>query len=393
MYDCYTSTGNYSRSLQLDNTAIYRLEQFGESFTDAYMEYVDQLPVLPIRYLYLSTIHGLSTIHLATILFRCPYLIHLELDRCLINLIPIINILRFSCPQLEILSYHRNRYTQFPIATNATTTLNPTISTTNNNNNDDDESPSSSALSSSLSSIHRQQQRHHHHQNKSYSFLNRPHRLPMKLASSSSSSSMIVNNTKNNETSFWKQLSLKHSRTLTDELLHFILKGSYHTIEKLNIKENPRLTDDCLYQMIQRQQQSLSTSSTSSLYLIEPPPPSLPKLKEFDLSNCIYITEKGLCAFLKECPQLESIDLSGLPGVTDQVLYTMAIYCQQLTHIYLNHCKTITDHGIKQFIHIFLQRKMNSSTASLFQRLELDKTNLSMECLGYAMCYIERDGI
>ncbi|KAI9305216.1 hypothetical protein BJ944DRAFT_265578 [Cunninghamella echinulata] len=382
VYDCFTSMGTYSTPLQLDQNALYRLEQFGEFFSEAFMEYIDQLPILPIRYLYLSSIHGLTTIHLATILLRCPYLIHLELNRCLVNLIPIINILRFSCPQLEVLSYHRNRFTQLPI--------------TNGPNNTLDQHETSSSSSSLISLPNRSLQ------NKAYSLYDRPHRLPMKIPSSSLSSTndqQYITNTANNNkngTSFWKQFSLISSRSLTDDLLHFILKGSYHTIEKLNIKENSRLTDDCLFQMIQQQQQqtTLLSSPSSSSFMTKPLPPALPKLKEFNISNCIHITERGLCAFLKECPQLEIIDLSGLSrGVTDQVLYTMAIYCQQLTHIYLNHCKYITDQGMKQLLHIFLQRNRSSSSTALFQHVELNKTNISMECLGYIMCHIQQDGI
>ncbi|CAO3649089.1 unnamed protein product [Cunninghamella echinulata] len=405
VYDCFTSMGTYSTPLQLDQNALYRLEQFGEFFSEAFMEYIDQLPILPIRYLNLSSIHGLTTIHLATILLRCPYLIHLELNRCLVNLIPIINILRFSCPQLEVLSYHRNRFTQIPIANGS------------NNISDQHETssstPSSTSLSStSSSSLTSSSSSNRSLQNKSYSLYNRPHRLPMKISSSLLSSTNdqqyttnttnitnITNNNNNNnnnknETSFWKQLSLISSRSLTDDLLHFILKGSYHTIEKLNIKENSRLTDDCLFKMIQQQQQTIFLSPSSS-FMAKPLPSALPTLKEFNISNCIHITERGLCAFLKECPQLEIIDLSGISrGVTDQVLYTMAIYCQQLTHLYLNHCKYITDQGMKQLLHIFLQRnRSSSSSTALFQHVELNKTNISMECLGYIMCHIQQDGI
>lgn len=60
----------------------------------------------------MNGIHGLTAIHLANILLRCPELVQLTLKRCLVNIIPVLNILRASCPKLQYFEYERNRYCQ-----------------------------------------------------------------------------------------------------------------------------------------------------------------------------------------------------------------------------------------------------------------------------------------
>lgn len=108
VHDCFTSLND----IQL-NSQHHRLEYFGESFPAAFMEILQKLPKLHhITTLELSGIHGLTASHLASVLFRCPNLKKLVLNRCLVNIIPVLNILLFCCPKLQYLEYERNRYCQ-----------------------------------------------------------------------------------------------------------------------------------------------------------------------------------------------------------------------------------------------------------------------------------------
>lgn len=109
VHDCFTSL----HDVQLHNAALRRLEYFGESFPSSFVESIKILPMLNyLETLELSGIHGFTASHLANILIRCPNLGRLILKKCLVNIIPIFNILVIACPNLQYLEYDRNRYCQ-----------------------------------------------------------------------------------------------------------------------------------------------------------------------------------------------------------------------------------------------------------------------------------------
>lgn len=107
LHDCFTSLYD----LPVHNGNRHHLEVFGESLPTDYIRAIEALPRLEsLQSLELSGIHGLNSDHLANILFRCPDLKSLTLERCLVDIIPVINILEKSCPKLQHLFYDRNQY-------------------------------------------------------------------------------------------------------------------------------------------------------------------------------------------------------------------------------------------------------------------------------------------
>ncbi|KAG2237286.1 hypothetical protein INT48_009019 [Thamnidium elegans] len=109
VHDCFTSL----HDVQLQTGALHRLEYFGETFPPPFLQSIQSLPKLNyIQYLKLESIHGLTACHLANVLVRCPALVKLSLIRCLVNIIPVFNILRITCPKLRYFEYERNRYCQ-----------------------------------------------------------------------------------------------------------------------------------------------------------------------------------------------------------------------------------------------------------------------------------------
>ncbi|KAG2197426.1 hypothetical protein INT47_005679, partial [Mucor saturninus] len=109
VHDCFTSL----HDVQLHNAALHRLEYFGESFPASFIESIKSLPTLIcLETLELSGIHGFTASHLTNILIRCPTLVRLVLNKCLVNIIPIFNILAIACPNLQYFEYDRNRYCQ-----------------------------------------------------------------------------------------------------------------------------------------------------------------------------------------------------------------------------------------------------------------------------------------
>lgn len=109
VHDCFTSL----HDVQLHNAALHRLEYFGEIFPTSFVESINALPTLTsLQTLELSGIHGFTASHLANILVRCPNLVRLVLNKCLVNIIPIFNILGIACPNLQYFEYDRNRYCQ-----------------------------------------------------------------------------------------------------------------------------------------------------------------------------------------------------------------------------------------------------------------------------------------
>lgn len=96
--------------IRMPNGTSYRLEDFGESFPSEFISSTLSLPTLPhLTSLELTSIHGLTASHLAHILIRCPNLIRLKLHRCLVNIIPVLNILKSFCPHIKYLTYEKNQ--------------------------------------------------------------------------------------------------------------------------------------------------------------------------------------------------------------------------------------------------------------------------------------------
>lgn len=107
--DCFTSL----HDARLHNGATYRLENFGDRFPAAFIKTIEDLSLLPyIESLELTGIHGLTASHLASIVIRCPNMRKLVLNRCLVNIIPVFNVLQTCCPKLQYFEYERNRYCQ-----------------------------------------------------------------------------------------------------------------------------------------------------------------------------------------------------------------------------------------------------------------------------------------
>ncbi|KAI8086714.1 uncharacterized protein BX664DRAFT_336586 [Halteromyces radiatus] len=302
--DCFTS----QTILPLDGLAS--LEHICESLPITINNYVEHLPILGLRQLELSDIHGLTIIHLASILLRSPCLVDLTLRNCLVNIIPIVNVLRHCCPDLANFVYHRNQLGRNPII---------------------EHNPIHSSVSPTLP-------------------------LTMMIQPTTSSNDRIHSGLLQS----WKKLSLIQTRALTNDLLHYVLFGSYHTIQSLDLTGSLGLTDECLFNMI----------------------PS--SLEECKLAGCMNITTLGLCSFLQNTPHLRILDVSGLSGVTDMVLLSIALHCRRLVKLNLTLCRSITDTGLQLFI---------DTLDSPLQELGLARTNLTTPSLTYAMCHIQRDDI
>ncbi|CEP11353.1 hypothetical protein [Parasitella parasitica] len=107
--DCFTSLYD----AQFHNGTLYRLESFGDRFPATFTDTLKTQSLLPyVETLELSAIHGFTVSHLASIVIRCPNLKKLVLYRCLVDIIPVLNILQTNCPKLQYFEYERNRYCQ-----------------------------------------------------------------------------------------------------------------------------------------------------------------------------------------------------------------------------------------------------------------------------------------
>ncbi|KAI8331910.1 hypothetical protein BC941DRAFT_437882 [Chlamydoabsidia padenii] len=341
-----------------DGESLQQLEHFGGLFSETDMKHMASLPSLPLCCLRLSRIHGLTAIHLAAILLRCPYLIELTLENSLVNITPVINILRYSCPRLEQLHYHRSDFSKLPVT-----------------------EPSSPYRTATILPDRQQ----------------RWHRPPLSFAMTTGTVSVATHSNhnssgggntnyhtteshrNNHHRSLWKQLSLKQTRSLTDDFLHFILEGSFQKVERLDLTGNTQLTDNCIFNMIQQPQNKSCTA--------------LPNLVECSFANCANITELGLCLFIEHTPQLRQLDLSGLSGVTDVVLSSLALHCPLLSKLYLCRCRSITDAGIRCFIDNIRPCDKAPKVRRILQELDLTKTNISVDCLAYVMCHTQQNGI
>lgn len=109
VHDCFTSL----QDVHPHHEALRRIEFYGESFPTEFIKSIKEATKLNhLESLTLVGIHGLTATHLASILIRCPNLKRLQLKRCLVNIIPVLNILKFCCPKLQYFEYERNRYNQ-----------------------------------------------------------------------------------------------------------------------------------------------------------------------------------------------------------------------------------------------------------------------------------------
>ncbi|SAM02332.1 hypothetical protein [Absidia glauca] len=385
--DCFVSVGNYpslvptSPSLQPsdDSGFLQRLEHFGGLFSDTYIDSIALLPPLALRQLRLSGIHGLTATHLAAILLRCPDLIELTLENCMVNIIPVINILCYSCPRLEQLHYHRNNFGKLPITESSLSPIpsssprwqrrwqrfQSSLETTTETMTARNRQLASNIATDGATST----QHHYDHQN-----------TPLSAPHSTTYSS--YRNDK--DRSFWKQLSLKQTRSLTDDLLHFILVDSYHTVEHLDLTGNTQLGDNCIYNMIQQGQGHQHHMGRRQW--------ALSAMVECSFANCLKITELGLCSFVEHAPRLLRLDLSGLSGVTDVVLLSIALHCPSLSSLRLCHCRSITDSGIRCFIDK-VQQLHTIGKPWLLQQVDLAHTNISLDSWTYLMCHIQQNGI
>ncbi|KAI9485940.1 MAG: hypothetical protein EXX96DRAFT_547082 [Benjaminiella poitrasii] len=107
VHECFVSL--YESYIQ--NNFLYQLERYGETFPFSFINSIQARPsFLHLESLELSGIYSFTSSHLASILFRCRNLKRLTLKKCLVSIIPVLNILRYSCPQLQYLYYDRNQY-------------------------------------------------------------------------------------------------------------------------------------------------------------------------------------------------------------------------------------------------------------------------------------------
>ncbi|KAI8343690.1 hypothetical protein BC941DRAFT_412036 [Chlamydoabsidia padenii] len=311
-------------------TTLEHLEQFGGRLPSHLLDHAAGLHILPIQRLVLSDLYGLTSLQLAILLLRCPRLMDLSLLHCSVNIIPAINLLRYS--NVEGFHYYRNNQSMV-------TNLAP------------------AATSETVSTTTTREQGYEVHLHQEYQreggSLHTP-RINSALEKGSSIGDTVT----------WKRLILQQTQGLTDDILSSLLVNSCHTIVKLDLKGNRQLTDDCFLAMYQRRTDG-----------------GMLPLVELGLSNCTGMTEIGLCILFQHTPQLQQLDLSGLINVTDQVLETIALHCPRLLKLDLTHCRTFTDSGIRTFID-------SSLRLSPLQHLGLIGTTLSIDALAYAMCHV-----
>lgn len=242
LHDCFTTLYD----LQVQNVNRYRLESFGVSLPTDYIQALHTLSKLKnVQSLELSGIHGLNAGHLANILFRCPQLKSLTLSRCLVDIIPVLNILAKSCPKLQYLFYDRNQYCrQYDI-------------------------------------YQLQRQQHSHH----------------------------ILSTKSAQTKYpWIQLKIHLTHMLTDSTVRHLLEGSKSTIEVLDLRGNTEITGQglidqetpmhCLKTLCLKECTGITTKGL--IHLIS----QSPLLENIDLSDLSIINDDvfrqlSLCSYLR----------------------------------------------------------------------------------------------
>ncbi|ORZ26132.1 hypothetical protein BCR42DRAFT_20323 [Absidia repens] len=369
IYGCFTGHAPYYHNDNDDDTN----GRFTTMTTTSFLTHDKSLPPLSLRYLGLSDVHGLTASHLGTILLRCPHLAELVLHNCPVNIIPTIGLLSHACPLLQQFSYHQNKSNQFsPRA--ITTTIEP--------------------LSHPIIPFWIASQQHHtlptrfrNGDQPTYSNL---------LANTTSSTNKLCNDDTGH--AYWKKLTLIQTKTLTDDLLHSLLSGSYHSVQTLDLRGNKRLTDHSIFNTMVHLHPNDGVDDAK----LKNGGVALPSLEECSFADCLHITEVGLCSLFEHTPRLRQVDLSGLSGVTDVVLLSMALHCPYLSIVRLAHCRSMTDDGVRCFIDTFAKNSKKEQLPNkdkagddggLLQELDLTDTYLSMECLAYVMCHIQRSGI
>lgn len=244
--DCFNSLYD----AQLHNGVTYRLENFGDRFPTTFTETIETLSLLPhVETLELSGIHGLTASHLASIVVRCPNLKKLVLNRCLVNIIPVLNILQTNCPKLQYFEYERNRYCQ---------QLNL----------------------QQLSPRQPDEKRHE-------PYFNRP-QYP------------------------WKQVKIHLTHMLTDSVIRNFLHGSKATLETLNLRGNTLISDKGLLTKTAMKnlktlhlRECFGLTSHGLTTLLE----QSPLLEHVDLSH-LGIINDTVFQQLAKCQNLQTLDLS-----------------------------------------------------------------------------------
>ncbi|KAL9548709.1 hypothetical protein MBANPS3_005562 [Mucor bainieri] len=248
--DCFTSL----HDARLHNGATYRLEHFGDRFPTAFTRAIETLSLLPhIESLELTGIHGLTASHFASIVIRCPNMTKLVLNRCLVNIIPVLNILHAYCPKLQYLEYERNRYCQQADQYQAAPTS-----------------------------------RQPHEKMRSPLFC-KPH-YP------------------------WRHVKIHLTHLLTDNIIKHFLHGSTSTLETLDLRGNTIISDQGLISddtapmknlksLLLRECYSLTSKGVSTLLS------QSPLLEHVNLSHLAIIDDDVLC-HLASCQNLQTLDLS-----------------------------------------------------------------------------------
>ncbi|GAN04387.1 hypothetical protein MAM1_0062d03847 [Mucor ambiguus] len=247
VHDCFTSL----HDARLHNGATYRLENFGDKFPTSFTKTIENLSLLPhIESLELTGIHGLTASHLASIVIRCPNMRKIVLKRCLVNIIPVLNILQAYCPKLQHLEYERNRYCQ--------------------------------QFDQYSAAPGRQANEKMHDP-----LFNKPH-YP------------------------WKHVKIHLTHLLTDNVIKNLLHGSASTLETLDLWGNIIISDQGLLNdtpmknlksLLLRECYSLTSKGVSTLLS------QSPQLEHVNLSHLAIIDDDVLC-HLASCQKLQTLDLS-----------------------------------------------------------------------------------
>ncbi|KAL7310516.1 hypothetical protein PS15m_010005 [Mucor circinelloides] len=265
--DCFTSL----HDARLHNGATYRLENFGDRFPAAFIKTIEDLSLLPyIESLELTGIHGLTASHLASIVIRCPNMRKLVLNRCLVNIIPVFNILQTCCPKLQYFEYERNRYCQ---------QFDQYQSSSNRQPNEKIYEP----------------------------LFCKPH-YP------------------------WKHVKIHMTHMLTDIVIKNFLHGSTLALETLDLRGNTLISDQGLLEnppmkslksLQLRECYSLTSKGLSTLLL------QSPLLEHVNLSHLATVDDDVLCQ-LANCQKLQTLDLSYANlTVTDE---TFRYFIDQRSH-------------------------------------------------------------
>lgn len=263
VHDCFTSL----QDIQPHHESLRRIEFYGESFPTEFINSIKTNPQLHhVESLTLVGIHGLTATHLASVLIRFPNLKRLQLKRCLVNIIPVLNILKFCCPKLQYFDYERNRYNQHS-----------------------DSYSESSSQQQQQQQLQREQQRRSHRKSQNGQCISKEYP--------------------------WIQFKIQLTNMLTDSILHSLLRDSKSraSIESLDLQGSFLLSDSGL--LVDKQPMEnlkylclkdcfgLTTKGIEDILL------QSPLLEEVDLSSLSMINDNILYA-LSRCKQLQYLNLS-----------------------------------------------------------------------------------